>query len=727
MPKFVTVAVPCPLRRGFDYLWPDTLQQEAKVGMRVSVPFGPRRLVGVIFATPTNSDIAKQKMKSVIKALDESPCLPPDLIQLGLWAAAYYHHPVGECFQQLLPITLRKAEPAKEKPAQYWQCSDDITNLPPLPSRAHQQQSLLAVIEQSGRLSRRQIKDLGYSNTVLNNLINGGYLSKAEAPLAAATSTPSTKLSLNTEQDHAVKAISKALGGFDRFLLDGVTGSGKTEVYLRAIEDCLGRGEQTLVLIPEIGLTPQTLQRFEQRFPTNVSTLHSGLSDSERVQNWKKIQSGEHKILLGTRSAVLTPFHKLGLIIVDEEHDASYKQQDGWRYSARDIAVKRGSDHCCPVVLGSATPSLDSLHNVALGRYQLLELRERAGGANAPKVHLLDIRNETLDAGLGKSLLDATAQTLNEGNQALIFLNRRGFSPQLQCHSCGWLANCQACDATLTVHFGRRELRCHHCGATETLPTICPQCHNHELIFQGPGTERLELSLKQHFPDVPIIRIDRDTTSAKGSMQLLIDDIHTGKPCILVGTQMLAKGHHFPDVTLVGIIDIDGGLFSADFRGPERSGQLLIQVAGRAGRANKPGKVYIQSHCPDHPALQALVNQGYQPFAQQLLAERKLFSLPPVSFSAVIRADAVSLESAEAFLSQIINALPTGDTAWSIVGPLPAPMARKAGRFRAALILQSERRSLLHQHLHAACEIGDQLRKPQNLRWSVDVDPIDLF
>jgi len=727
MPKLVTVAVPCPLRRGFDYLWPDALQHEPELGMRVSIPFGPRRLVGVIIATDASNDIPSNKMKAVLKVLDNKPTLPLDLVQLGRWAADYYHHPIGDCIQQMLPVTLRKAEQAKEKPAQYWQCSEQLDQLPPLSARAHQQRSLLAVIQQSGQLSRRQIKDLGYSNSILNTLISGGYLSKAEAPVASASNSHISKPVLNSEQDIAVNAISTALGRFGRFLLDGVTGSGKTEVYLRAIENCLARGEQALVLIPEIGLTPQTLQRFEQRFPAIVSTLHSGLSDGERFHNWQKIQSGEHQILLGTRSAVFTPFSKLGLIIVDEEHDASYKQQDGWRYSARDIAVKRGSDHSCPVVLGSATPSLDSLHNVAQNRYQLLELRERAGGASAPSVRLLDIRNEALDEGLSKSLLDATTRTLDAGNQALIFLNRRGFSPQLQCHSCGWLANCKACDAKMTVHFGRRELRCHHCDAAEALPSICPQCHNHQLIFQGPGTERLELGLKRHFPKVPVIRIDRDTTSAKGSMQSLVDDIHTGKPCILVGTQMLAKGHHFPDVTLVGIVDIDGGLFSADFRGPERSGQLLIQVAGRAGRADKLGTVYIQTHCPDHPALQALVNSGYQPFAKQLLAERKLFSLPPISFSAVIRADASSLQGAEEFLTQIRAALPAGDTQWSIVGPLPAPMTRKAGRFRAALILQAELRSLLHRHLHTACHIGDQLNKPQNLRWSIDVDPIDLF
>tara|TARA_R110001583_G_scaffold7984_4_gene38855 strand:+ start:105 stop:2288 length:2184 start_codon:yes stop_codon:yes gene_type:complete len=727
MSKLVTVAVPCPLRRGFDYLWPESLGRDAEIGLRVSIPFGHQQLVGVVIALDVICDIPSNKLKAVLKVLEKQPSLATDLVQLGRWAADYYHHPVGDCFAQMLPVVLRKASPPKEKPAQYWQLSANWEELPQPASRAHQQISLLAVIRQAGQLSRRQIKDLGYSNAVLNALINGGYLQQADTPAAPSIDANNTELALNAEQQHAVSAVSNSLGQFARYLLDGVTGSGKTEVYLRSIAECLARGEQVLTLIPEIGLTPQTLERFESRFPGQVRALHSGLSDGERYRSWQDISSGRARILLGTRSAVFTPFQNLGLVIVDEEHDASYKQQEGWRYSARDIAVKRAADHNCPVVLGSATPSLDSLHNVGQDRYQLLELRERAGIASKPDIRLLDIRQQNLDEGLSKTLLDAAHDTLQAGNQVLIFLNRRGFSPLLQCHGCGWVANCQACDAKMTAHFGRRELRCHHCDAREPLPSICPQCHNSQLIFQGPGTERLELSLKRHFPDVDVIRIDRDTTSAKGSMQSLVDGIRDGRPSILVGTQMLAKGHHFPDVTLVGIIDIDGGLFSADFRAPERSGQLLVQVAGRAGRADKPGRVYIQTHCPDHPALLALVSEGYQPFAQQLLAERQLLSLPPVSFSAVIRADASSLRCAEDFLAAIRSELATGDNSWSIVGPLPAPMTRKAGRFRAALILQAERRPILHRQLAIACHTGDQLPKHKSLRWSVDVDPIDLF
>jgi primosomal protein N' (replication factor Y) len=726
MSKLVTIAVPCPLRRGFDYLWPDSLATLPQLGSRVSIPFGRQQLVGIVINIDASTDIATNKLKSVLKVLDAQALLPADVVQLARWAADYYHHPVGDCFQQILPVALRKASQAKEKPAQYWQINTDETPAE-LPARAHQQRSLLDLFKQAGQLSRRQIKDLGYSNAVLSALISSRYLQAAAtpAPSRALPCTPGP--TLNDEQQLAVSAITAELGSFARFLLDGVTGSGKTEVYLRAIEQCLARGEQVMALIPEIGLTPQTLERFEQRFPGQVVTLHSGLSDGERLRNWQDIRSGQCQILLGTRSAVFTPFHQLGLVIVDEEHDASYKQQDGWRYSARDIAVKRAADHSCPVILGSATPSLDSLHNAAQGRYQTLHLRERAGNASPPEVSLLDIRQQPLDEGLSKSLLDNVSATLAAGNQVLIFLNRRGFSPLLQCHGCGWVANCQSCDAKMTAHFGRRELRCHHCDAREALPSVCPQCHNSQLIFQGPGTERLELSLKRHFPEVPVIRIDRDTTSAKGSMQSLVDGIRSGEPSILVGTQMLAKGHHFPDVTLVGIVDIDGGLFSADFRAPERSGQLLVQVSGRAGRAEKAGKVLIQTHCPDHPALLALVHAGYAPFAKQLLAERQLFNLPPVSFSAVIRADASSLASAEDFLSAIRANLDSGTPEWSAVGPLPAPMTRKAGRFRAALILQASSRPQLHRQLHIACHYGDQLQKHHSLRWSVDVDPIDLF
>ncbi|MGJ8686009.1 MAG: primosomal protein N' [Spongiibacteraceae bacterium] len=724
MPRYITAALPCPLRRSFDYLWPDSLPQPTP-GSRVLLPFGPRRVVGVVTSSSEHSALDDSRLKSALQLLDATPSLSPDLLALGKWAAQYYHHPIGDCLQQMLPVALRKAKPPAEERVEYWQLSTE--DLPAIAKRAHQQQALLATIKQAGLLSRSQIKDLGYSSSILSNLVKQGYLQAATPATASPTSTASAALELNSEQQQAVTAVTTTLGRFSRFLLHGVTGSGKTEVYLQAIEQCLARGEQALVLVPEIGLTPQTLGRFEARFPGRVQALHSGLSDLERLRSWQAVREQRCDILLGTRSAVLCEFNKLGLIVVDEEHDASYKQQDGWRYSARDIAVKRAADHQCPILLGSATPSLDSLLNIERQGYQLLPLTSRIGNTQAPSIQLLDIRQQRLQEGLSDDMLGAVKHCLDSGNQALIFLNRRGFSPVLQCHSCGWMAECPSCDARMTVHYGRRELRCHHCDNRSPLVDHCPQCQHHELVFQGPGTERLQLRLEQQFPDVEVIRIDRDTTSRKNSMLTLSNKIREGKPCILVGTQMLAKGHHFPSVSLVGIVDMDAGLFSSDFRAAERSGQLLIQVAGRAGRASQPGQVLLQTRCPDHPSLTLLRSGDYQRFATALLAERKALALPPLWHCAIVRADATDLASAEAFLRDIRAWLADNNEHWLTVGPLPAPMTRKAGRFRAALILQSPQRATLHQQLTIASDAGEKLAKRKGLRWSIDVDPIELF
>jgi primosomal protein N' (replication factor Y) len=725
MNTLVSIAIPSPLRRHFDYLWPAELTAP-RPGERVLVPFGNRRLVATVLDSLASSDVPTKQLKSVLERLDQGePAISKDLLALARWAASYYHHPIGECLQQILPVALRKATPPKIAATTAWQAHGNTDELAPLPKQAHQQRALLKAIQQNGQLSRRQIKDMGFSNSVLNALIKGHYLS----PCAETTPTPPAPqppLTPNPEQAAAVNTLTAALGRFERFLLEGVTGSGKTEVYLQAIHSVLQRGQQALVLVPEIGLTPQTLARFEQRYPGQVVALHSGLNDNERYRNWQAIKHGKAAIVLGTRSAVLCDFAELGLIIVDEEHDASYKQQDGWHYSARDIAVKRAADWSCPVLLASATPSLDSLYNVKQGRYQQLVLQQRAGDAKPPSQRLIDIRQQPLDEGLSPLLFKQIEDTLHAGNQALVFLNRRGFAPLVQCHSCGWMAECESCDARMTVHFNRRELRCHHCDARGALPSHCPQCQNSSLTFQGPGTERLEMALKRRFADTPVIRIDRDTTSNKGSMQTLVDRIHNGDPAVLVGTQMLAKGHHFPDVTLVAVVDIDGGLFSPDFRAGERTGQLLLQVAGRAGRGDKPGTVLIQTHCPDHPVLQQLVHSGYAGFADTLMAERELMGLPPCSFMAVMRCDAKQLSSAEQFLTTVSQGLQNHKQC-DIIGPLPAPMARRAGRFRCSLLFQAAKRSQLHTALNQACHVAEQQRRLGDLRWSIDVDPIEMF
>lgn len=727
----VEIAVPCPLRRRFDYLWPRDCPQPPQAGQRVLVPFGNRRLVGVVLGSKGDS-AHSDKIKPVIELLDtEQPSLSPAQMALGHWAAGYYHHPIGDCLQQMLPVNLRKPGGGESRPApaQAWRLSSNWQQLPPPPSRAKQQQALFTLLKESSKqqLNKAQLDAAGFSRSVLNELMKRGLVEAADNQAINASSPAPTPPLLNEEQALAVNTVIDSLGRFSRFLLEGITGSGKTEVYLQIIAACLDRGQQALVLVPEIGLTPQTRQRFEQRFPGQLASLNSALSDGERLRNWQSIRRGDKRILLGTRSAILAELPELGVIIVDEEHDPSYKQQDGWRYSARDIAVKRAADHHCPVVLGSATPSLDSLFNVQRGRYQLLRLRQRAGRASTPTTHLLDIRRQTLREGLSPQLLERIGDTIKAGQQALVFLNRRGFAPTLQCHGCGWIAHCGSCDARMTVHYRRQTLKCHHCDATAAMPYRCPECGDDHWLLEGPGTERLELVLQQVFPATAIHRIDRDTTARQGEVQKLVEEIKQGQPGILIGTQMLAKGHHFPDVTLVGIVDMDAGLFSADYRVVERAAQLLVQVAGRAGRAELPGEVLIQTHCPEHPALQTLVKRDYRSFAREQLALRQSQQQPPATFCAVIRSDAVRLQRAEEFLQQIRQQLEKQSHGLQLIGPLPAPMTRRAGRFRCSLILQSPNRAQLHQQLQLAAQCGESLKKPSDLRWSIDVDPIELF
>ncbi|WP_313741503.1 primosomal protein N', partial [Pseudomonas sp.] len=540
------------------------------------------------------------------------------------------------------------------------------------------------------------------------------------------------ELALNPEQQAAFDAVRSGFGAFHAFLLAGVTGSGKTEVYLQLIRETLEAGKQALVLIPEINLGPQTLARFEQRFNARIALLHSAVNDRERLDAWLAARDGEADIIIGTRSALFTPMKHPGLIIIDEEHDGSYKQQEGLRYHARDLAVVRAHQEQVPILLGSATPSLESLHNAHTGRYGLLRMQQRAGGAKQPRLLRLDVRSLPLDSGISGPLQQAIRQTLEAGQQVLVFLNRRGFAPTLLCHDCGWLSGCPRCDARMTVHQRSAMLRCHHCGHEERLPHQCPQCDHVDLRPIGAGTERAEERLKVLFPDFPVLRVDRDSTARKDAMQALFTTIGRGQPSILVGTQMLAKGHHFPRVTLVAVLNADGGLFSGDFRASEHMAQLILQVAGRAGRAEEPGKVIIQTHLAEHPLLVQLTEQGYFAFAEQAMSERRAAGLPPFSHLALLRAEAHKPGQAEGFLDQACSAA----EAWlaqypqaglELLGPVPAPMERRAGRFRAQLLVQAASRAALHRLLGAWLGQIEQLPSGRQVRWSLDVDPVDLY
>lgn len=729
----LTLAMPVPLRRLFDYLPPADLSPEQvsalPKGIRVLAPFGNRQLVGILVEVKAESDIETNKLKPARQILDTAPVLTDAMLELSQWAAAYYQHPLGDALTNALPGLLRKGEPLPALTETRWKLSSDGKGLPAgALKRAAQQSRLLTLLQQQSSINQQHLTQAGLSKAITKALIKKGLVVEFQAapcPTAPPTLLRSDPLPLNAEQRTAVDTINQH-SGFHCYLLEGVTGSGKTEVYLQLIERRLQQGQQALVLIPEIGLTPQTLGRFTDRFNCPVAMLNSSMTDRQRLQAWQQAKSGEAAIVLGTRSAVFTPLANPGLIIIDEEHDSSFKQQDGFRYSARDIAIKYAANSQCPIVLGSATPSLETLNNALQGRYQHLTLSQRATGAKAPRFEILDIRHQPMTDGFSPALLRAISEQISAGNQVLVFINRRGFSPVLLCHDCGYIAQCPHCDARMTVHFQQRQLRCHHCEGQLPLPRHCPDCNSQQLDFRGSGTERSEQALQHLFPDTRIIRIDRDTTSRKLAMKNLLAEVHNGEPCILVGTQMLAKGHHFPDVTLVAVLDADGGLFTADFRGPEKMGQLLVQVAGRAGREQKPGTVLIQTHQPDHPLITSLCNDSYPQYARQLLSERQASGMPPFGHIALIRAEAGDLEQAEAFLLALRQATESGQQV-QILGPLPAPMARKAGRYRAQLLVRANQRKYLHQRLKQLCHTGDLSPLGKKVRWSVDVDPADMF
>jgi primosomal protein N' (replication factor Y) (superfamily II helicase) len=656
------IVISAPLRQHFDYLPPSTGDLNSFTpGIRVRVPFGRQEQIGILLNISNNSAIPSNRLKQVTEAIDSSSIFNKDIFDLCLWAADYYHHPLGEVFSAALPALLREGKAAS------------LTKEP--------------------------------------TLVVGG---------------TGQAYALNADQQLAVTRIQEAKGRFQVLLLEGITGSGKTEVYLQAMQNFLQAQQQVLVLVPEIGLTPQTIQRFRERFNEPVVAFHSGLTEKERLNTWLLVKSGKAKIVIGTRSAVFTPFANLGLIVVDEEHDHSFKQQEGFRYHARDLAIVRARLNCIPIVLGSATPSLESLYNAEQKRFQHLSLLSRAGNARLPDFEVLDVRKKTLDEGLSPSLLTAMHEHLNRGEQVMLFLNRRGFAPVLMCHACGWMAECKRCDTRMTYHKRQQRLHCHRCDAQKEVVTVCDKCREKELLPVGHGTERLEISLAKHFPLVSIARIDRDNTQRKGSMEKLLSGIQSGEHQILVGTQMLAKGHHFPNVTLVAIVGMDAGFFSSDFRALEHMGQLILQVSGRAGRMEKLGKVKIQTHYPDHPLLQTLLQEGYASFAKKILLERREAALPPYAFFAMFRAEAHQLSKAMQFLQEVRKKVVFEHSTIQIAGPFPSSISRRAGYYRAQLIIQAKQRSALQHFLKKLLIEMDNLPMKHKVRWSLDVDPVEM-
>jgi primosomal protein N' (replication factor Y) len=724
MPAVLRVALPVPLQTLFDYLPP--VAGQAKAGARVLVPFGRGQMVGIVIDANAEAAVGANRLKRAIELLDEEPLLDTEQMQSLTWAADYWLGAPGEAFANALPLALREPKPLPALGREAWALTVAGRSALDAGSRRGGSRLLLEALSDGAVTSEElQMRQDNWRDAA-RRLASAGLIERLELELVSLPRHPAPAPTLSDEQALAVQTIGAALGRFQPFLLDGVTGSGKTEVYLALIEQALAQGKQTLLLVPEIGLAPQTVRRLRERLGVAIEVLHSNLAEGDRARAWLRARNGSARVVLGTRSAVFTPLPQAGLIIVDEEHDSSYKQQEGFRYHARDLAVVRARKLGVPVVLGSGTPSLESLANVEAGRYISLHLRGRPGASQPTRVQIIDMRAQRLDHGMSPALLGAIASCVERGEQALVFRNRRGYAPVLLCYDCGWHADCPRCDRPLTLHAGRKRLICHHCDLQQRVPEVCATCGSANISPQGQGTERLEEALLQRFPEVPVLRIDRETTRRRDAFENILADLKEDRPAILVGTQMLAKGHDLPNLTLVAIVSVDEGLHSIDFRAAERLAQLVVQVAGRAGRARKPGNVLLQTHHPDHPLLRTLLQQGYTAAARELLAERRLIQLPPYSHQALLRADALGRAEVDAFLAQAHEAIGDGNDL-RIAGPMPAPMPLRAGRHRGQLLIEADTRTRLHATLRAWQHRLAGLPTARRVRWSLDVDPVDLY
>lgn len=722
------VALDVPVPRLFDYLAP-TLTQ-ADVGRRVCVPFGRKELIGVVLALSHETTFAREQLKAISAVLDDTALLSAEIIDLLRFCSGYYHYPLGATVLAALPTSLRRVQTSLLKTMSSWQLTSlGLTEAAKLPPRARAQCALYTLMQDGGvhPASSLAAKSASYRATLKHWLALGWVTNLSQpAPLNIKPVSADVAPVLNPEQHQAVTQISATLGKFQPFLLHGVTGSGKTEVYLHLVQAVLAQAGQVLVLVPEINLTPQLTGVFRARFPEiEIATLNSGMADGERLHHWLAAISGRAQIVLGTRLAVFAPMPALALIIIDEEHDSSFYQQDGLRYAARDVAIMRAHQRVCPIVLGSATPALETWHNAHSGRYQLLSLTQRAiASAALPLVRMIDMRTQKLVDGISPGLNAAIQRRLDAGQQSLVFINRRGYAPTLVCRACGWAAGCPRCSTRLVVHLRDRQLRCHHCGYAERVANACPDCGNMDISPNGLGTQRVEAGLQQQFPSARVLRIDRDSTRRKDSWPEMQQSIRRGEVDILVGTQLLAKGHDFPNLTLVGVIGADSALYSPDFRASERMFAQLMQVSGRAGRAQQSGEVLIQTEFVDHPLYRAVQHHDYVGYARTLLNERRSAGFPPFIHQAVLRAEAPQIEAAIGFLNLAKTSAPESATVM-LFDPTPAAMTRKAGVERALLLVQSTNRRGLQQFLEAWMATLYTLRASK-LRWHLDVDPLEI-
>jgi primosomal protein N' (replication factor Y) len=728
-PHIVQVAVPVPLRKTFDYLLPEgQCVDESWLGCRVRVPFGRREHVGVVVSIHTDAQVDQHKLKRIIERLDTQPVLPSTQLTLGAWMSQFYLHPIGEVYATMLPASLRKGASALVPPVQMLKKSfEQLSDVEHSLKQAKRKLALCAKLAQSPIALQDSKKE--YSPAIVKSLLEMGLAELVLEPYLANADWKqklniAPSLGANLEQSVAISAINQARG-FQTYLLEGVTGSGKTEVYLQVIEPIVRQGKQVLILVPEIGLTPQTVARFEKRFGPVVGVMHSGLNDAQRLRVWQQAQSGEIGIVIGTRSSIFVPLHSPGMIIVDEEHDESFKQQDGLKYHARDIAVYRAKQLNLPLIMGSATPSLETLHNAFGRKYHHLILTQRAANASMPSQLLLDMKGQALQFGIAQGLLEKMRVQLEQGNQVLVFVHRRGFAPAVMCHQCGHVETCMDCDNPYTLHKVSQNMQCHRCASHKPIVHKCSQCGNPSLDTFGLGTEQIEEGLQGIFSDYSCVRIDSDSTRGKNKLSNLLEQINQGQHQVLIGTQILSKGHHFPNVTMAIILNVDGALFSADFRAPEKLGQLITQLSGRAGRANKPGEVWLQTHQPQHPLLQDLVQNGFADYARSLLLEREHANLPPYEHQILIRGESTNLSLVESFL-HYARATLEQFTKLKTIGPLPCTIEKKQGRFRVMLIAQSTSRQYLHSAMQSALATIEAHPNGAKIRWSLDVAPLDF-
>lgn len=728
-PRFARFAIALPLYRVFEYALPEA--DAAVAGTRYRLPFTNGTRTGVLLDTSVDSEFDPARIKPVKERLDPQPVLDPHMLSLARWMSDYYLQPLGEVVFQCLPAYLRGSRQYSSTRVKGWTLtSTDPEVIDRLRQRSPRQYEICrALLERSSVMTAADLREINPNwHPVVKSLedkqlLQWEWMDRKPEP-APTPSLPE----LSPEQSAIMRAVEPRLDAFGVHLLDGITGSGKTEIYLRLIRLCLDAGKQAIYLVPEIGLTNQLIERVEQRFGSCFAISHSGLTEVQRFQAWDRFRRGQASIMLGTRSSLFSQCADLGLIIIDEEHDQSYRQQDGIRYHARDVAIKRAQMLDIPIVLGSATPSLESIRNCTRDTYFRYRLDQRPTRFPPPRLELIDVRNSRFDFGCSARTFARIEQHLAASGQVLIYLNRRGYAPIVMCHECGWQALCQHCDARLTLHQSVHSLLCHHCGYSQGVPEACPECAHSEVKHYGIGTEQLEQGLAQRYPDTPILRIDRDVIASREALKSRLQQLQSGAPCILIGTQMIAKGHDYPAITLSVILDADQALFSASYRASERLVQTLFQVSGRSGRGDRRGEAILQTRFPEHPLMQSLLRQDYREIADGLLQERRSFAFPPYARVVMFRADAIELKSALQRLEEIRDLLATapGFDALGCVGPMPALMTRRIGRYRAQLCLISQDYQALRSLLSKAMPAIEELPGSARVSWSIDVDAYDL-